>query len=67
MNYSLIKKSLIIAILLSLFISMLLIHPNEEYLKEIGALIKLKGFGEENQHSLDLQKMRPSFQPSPNP
>jgi len=64
MNYSLIKKSLLVATILSIFVSMLLITPDKDYLKKIGALIKIKGLSGEKQHTLNLQKMRPSFRPN---
>ena len=52
--------------MLALLASLLFFHPEEKYMKQIGSLIKLKGFTEEKQQSLNLEKMRPSFRPSQN-
>ena len=67
MTYSLLKKILIFAVIFALFASLFFFHPEEKYMKEIGSLIKLKGFSEEKQQNLNLEKMRPSFSPSQNP
>jgi len=63
MNRSWAKKGLIFTIIVSIIIAMFFITPDKDYLKSIGALIKLKAISQEKQHSLNLQKMRPDFRP----
>ena len=64
MTKSAVKKSLAYTLGMSFFIALFFLETDTTYFSNFGGLVYIKSTHQEyskKQHSLDLQKMRPSF------